>query len=70
MDESKKPHWAWPHIPVGVLLGIVAYFFIYRFTGDSDFLYALMIGAGGMAATWAYFRFLFIPGRKPPSSPS
>jgi hypothetical protein len=63
MDENKKPHWAWPHI-VGVLVAMVAYFLIYRITGDSDLLIAVLAvatGAGGMAATWAYFKFLWIP---------
>ena len=57
MQEATKPHWAWPHV-VGVLVAIVAYFVIFRFTGDFDFLYPIAMGVGGMAATWAYIRFL------------
>lgn len=63
MDESKKPHWAWPHV-IGVLVTIIAYFVVYKFTGDSDLLIwfiALATGAGGMAATWAYFRYMWTP---------
>ena len=60
MDEQKKPHWAWPHV-IGVLLAIVVYFIIYRYTGDSDFFFAIAAGLGGMAATWAYFKFLWLP---------
>ncbi len=57
MSELKKPHWAWPHI-VGVLVALIAYFVIFRFTGDSDLFIAVAMGAGGMAATWAYLRFI------------
>jgi hypothetical protein len=60
MPETTKPHWAWPHA-VGVLVALIAYFVIYRFTGDSDLLYAIAMGAGGMAATWGYLRFLGFP---------
>lgn len=70
MDETKKPHWAWPHL-VGVLVAMIVYFLIYRFTGDSDFfigVIAVATGAGGMAATWAYFKFLWTPRAKNPGS--
>lgn len=60
MPETTKPHWAWPHV-IGVLVALIAYFVIYRFTGDSDLFYAVAMGAGGMAATWAYLRFLAFP---------
>jgi len=72
MADTNKPHWAWPHV-VGVLLAIVVYFLIYRFTGDSDLFLALATGAGGMAATWGYFRFLAFSrenNSQPPSSGS
>lgn len=64
MDD--KPHWAWPHA-IAVLAGIVAYFLVYRFTGDSDLFIALAVltaGAGGWAATWAYIRFFVLGGRE------
>lgn len=57
MDDPEKPHWAWPHV-VGVLVAVVAYFVIFRFTGDSDLFIALAMGVGGMAATWGYFKVL------------
>jgi hypothetical protein len=60
MQDTKKPHWAWPHV-IGVLVAIIVYFLIYRFTGDSDLFVALVAvttGAGGMAAAWGYLRFL------------
>jgi hypothetical protein len=57
MADTNKPHWAWPHV-VGVASAILVYFLIYRFTGDSDLFIALATGAGGMAATWGYIRFL------------
>ncbi len=57
MGETKKPHWAWPHV-VGVLVAIIAYFLIFRITGDSDLFIAIAMGIGGMAATWAYLRIL------------
>lgn len=63
MNETKKPHWAWPHV-VGVLIAIVVYFAIYRFTGDSDLFIAVATGAGGMGATWAYFRFVALSRAK------
>ncbi len=64
MQEPTKPHWAWPHV-VGVLVALIAYFVIFRFTGDSDLFIAIAMGAGGMAATWAYIRFLtFSRGKK------
>ena len=63
-DKMKEPHWAWPHV-VGVILAIAAYFVVYRYTGDADFLPALVaalaVGAGGVAATWAYIRFSVVP---------
>jgi hypothetical protein len=59
IQEKAKPHWAWPHV-IGVLLAIVAYFLIYRFTGDSDLFIAIATGAAGMAATWTYLRFLVL----------
>ncbi|MGB8364121.1 MAG: hypothetical protein ACLQUZ_13490 [Rhizomicrobium sp.] len=57
MQEATKPHWAWPHV-VGVLVALIAYFVIFRFTGDSDLFIAIAMGAGGMVATWGYIRFL------------
>lgn len=63
MADNNKPHWAWPHV-VGVAIAIAVYFLIFRFTGDSDFyivLVAALSGVGGMAATWAYIRFLAFP---------
>ncbi len=74
MDETKKPHWAWPHA-IGVFLAIAAYFVVYRFTGESDLFAPLVIalgmGAGGMAASWAYIRYVLLPrleGRSGPPS--
>jgi hypothetical protein len=69
VDQSKKPHWAWPHV-VGVALALVVYFIVYRFTGDSDLFIAIAAGAGGIVATWAYIRFLWPlwTGRTPPGS--
>lgn len=64
MDETRKPHWAWPHV-VGVAIAIAVYFVVYRFTGDSDVFLALATGAGGMAATWAYIRFLALGRGRP-----
>ena len=70
MDGSKQPHWAWPHV-VGVFLAIAAYFIVYRYTGDSDLFpalgAALAVGAGGVAATWAYIRYVVGPKSGPPS---
>lgn len=66
MNETKKPHWAWPHV-IGVLVAIVVYFVIYRFTGDSDLFIAVATGAGGMAMTWAYLRLFVHPRAKSPS---
>ena len=57
MDETKKPHWAWPHA-IGVIVAIAAYFVIFRFTGESDFFLPLAMGVGGMAVTWGYLRLL------------
>lgn len=64
MDEAKQPHWAWPHV-VGVLLAIVVYFVIYRYTGDADFFPAMVVAlatwASGTAAAWAYIRYIVAP---------
>ncbi|HWU24756.1 MAG TPA: hypothetical protein VN154_00005 [Rhizomicrobium sp.] len=72
MDETKKPHWAWPH-GVGVFLAIAAYFVVYRYTGESDLFPALVaalaMGAGGMAATWAYIRYVLMPRMNGRSGP-
>ncbi len=69
MDETKQPHWAWPHV-VGVFLAIAAYFVVYRYTGDSDLFPALVaalaVGASGVAATWAYIRYVLVPRLKNP----
>jgi len=58
MDEKKKPHWAWPHV-IAVVIAIVAYYAIFRFTGDADVFYTLAIAVamGGAAwlAAWSYF---------------
>jgi hypothetical protein len=56
--DTKKPHWAWPHV-IGVLIAIVAYYVIFRFTGDADIFYAIAMGGVGWAAAWTYF---FPPG--------
>ena len=60
MDQQtppSKPHWAWPHV-IAVVAGIVAYFVIFRYTGDADILptIALAVAMGGAAwvAAWAY----------------
>jgi hypothetical protein len=68
MADSSKPHWAWPHV-VGVLLAIVVYFLVYRVTGDSDLFLAVATGAGGMAVTWTYFRFLAFSRNKSSQPP-
>jgi uncharacterized membrane protein HdeD (DUF308 family) len=72
MEESKQPHWAWPHV-VGVFLAIAAYFVVYRYTGDSDLFPALVaalaVGAGGIAATWAYIRYILAPRSNRPQGP-
>lgn len=71
MPQTTKPHWAWPHA-IGVLVAIVAYFVIYRFTGDSDLFIAvaaIATGVGGMIATWVYIRFLTL-SRDKNSGPS
>ena len=60
MAGTTKPHWAWPHA-IGVLIAIIAYFVIFRFTGDSDLLSAIATGAIGTAASWGYLRFLAFP---------
>jgi hypothetical protein len=61
MADKSRPHWAWPHV-IGVAIAIAVYFIVYRFTGDSDLLLALVSGAGGMAASWAYIRYFAFPG--------
>jgi hypothetical protein len=60
MDEQpadNKPHWAWPHV-IAVAIAIIAYYFIYRFTGDADLLIAIggAVAMGGAAwlAAWHY----------------
>jgi hypothetical protein len=72
MQETKEPHWAWPHV-VGVFLANAAYFVIYRYTGDSDLFPALVaalaVGAGGMAATWTYIRYVLVPRSKNSEGP-
>lgn len=68
MEQATKPHWAWPHV-VGVVVAIAAYFVIYRYTGDSDLFIAVAMGAGGMALTWLYLRFLIMARAKKSSSP-
>lgn len=65
MDETKKPHWAWPHA-IGVILALAVYFTVYRFTGDSDLFIAVASGAGGAAATWAYIRFIALARARAP----
>ena len=64
MNETKQPHWAWPHV-VGVALAIAAYFVVYRYTGDADFYPALIVAlatwASSAAATWAYIRYIVAP---------
>ena len=35
--DKKKPHWAWPHV-IAVAIAIVAYYLIFRYTGDADLL--------------------------------
>jgi hypothetical protein len=65
MSETTKPHWAWPHA-VGVLVALIGYFVIYRFTGDSDLFIAIAMGAGGMAATWGWLRFVTLSREKRP----
>ena len=56
--EKKKPHWALPHI-IAVVIAIVAYYAIFRYTGDADVFYTLAIAVamGGAAwlAAWGYF---------------
>lgn len=56
MDEpatDNKPHWAWPHV-VAVAIAMLAYFVIFRFTGDSDIFYAIAMGGVAWTAVWAY----------------
>ena len=60
MDEQpadKKPHWAWPHV-IAVAIAIVAYYFIFRYTGEADLLVAIggAVAMGGAAwlAAWHY----------------
>ena len=57
-QENKKPHWAWPHV-IAVVIAIVAYYAIFRYTGDADVFYTLAIAVamGGAAwlAAWSYF---------------
>ncbi len=36
-------------------IAIAAYYGLYRFTGDSEILYAIMAGSAGWTAAWAYF---------------
>lgn len=57
-DAQKKPHWAWPHV-IAVAIAIIAYFFIFRFTGDSDIFYTIAMAGVAWTAAWAY---LFPPG--------
>ncbi len=60
MDEQqadKKPHWAWPHV-IAVAIAIVAYYFIFRYTGEADLLVAIggavAMGGAGWLAAWHY----------------
>jgi hypothetical protein len=61
--EKKTPHWAWPHV-IAVAIAMVAYYFIFRFTGDADLLIAIggAVAMGGVSwlAAWHY---LFRAGR-------
>jgi len=54
---AKQPHWAWPHV-IAVAIAIVAYYFIFRYTGEADLLVAIggAVAMGGAAwvAAWHY----------------
>lgn len=54
----KTPHWSLPHV-IAVVVAIVAYFVIFRYTGDADVFYtiAIAVAMGGAAwvAAWSYF---------------
>ena len=59
MDQQtpeNKPHWAWPHV-IAVAVAMIAYFVIFRFTGDADLFYtaaiAVAMGGAAWAAAWA-----------------
>jgi uncharacterized membrane protein HdeD (DUF308 family) len=58
MDEKNKPHWAWPHV-IAVVVAIVAYIVVFRYTGDADLFYAIAIavamGGASWVAAWTYF---------------
>ncbi len=56
-DRPKKAHWSIPHV-IGVLIAIVVYYVIFRFTGDSDLFIALATGAASAFTSWA---ILFTP---------
>jgi len=55
--DKKQPHWAWPHV-IAVAIGIIAYYVIFRYTGDADFLIAIAgavaMGGAAWAAAWHY----------------
>jgi len=57
-DNEKKPHWAWPHV-IAVAAAIVAYFFIFKYTGDADVFYTIAMAGIVWAGVWVY---LFPPG--------
>ena len=55
--EKKLPHWAWPHV-IAVAIAMIAYFVIFRYTGDADFFVAVAgavaMGGAAWAAAWHY----------------
>ena len=55
---ENKPHWALPHV-IAVATAILAYYFLFRFTGDADIFYTIAMAGVVWAASWAYF---FPPG--------
>ncbi len=51
-QKPKRSYFTFAHI-AGVLAAIIAYFVIYKFTGDSDLMFAIGSGMGVWAVTWS-----------------
>ena len=52
-DDPKKPHWAWPHV-IAVACAILAYFVLFRFTGDADLFYSMAMAGAAWAVSWVW----------------